>query len=100
MTREEIIHTIQQYFKDKPVKTVYLFGSFARGETNYHDVDVVIDIDYSQKLSYFDLVKMQHKLEELTHTKIDLLTKAALNGSRLSNYIQSDLSLILDNGRR
>jgi uncharacterized protein len=100
MTREEIIFTIQQYFKDKPVKNVYLFGSFARGEKNFNDVDVLLDIDYTQKLSYFDIVRMKLSLEGLTQHKIDLLTTRALANSRLLNYIQNDLSLILENGRR
>lgn len=99
MGRDEIISTIKNYFTDKPVKSVYLFGSFARGEESYNDVDVLIDVDYSQQISYFDLVKMQYSLEGLIHEKIDLITKTAMEQSRLFPYIQNDLSLILENGR-
>ena len=99
MNREEIISTIQNYFIDKPVKSVYLFGSFARGEKQYNDVDVLVDIDYSKHISYFDLVNMQLSLEGLTHEKIDIVTKAAIEQSRLFHYIKNDLSLILENGR-
>jgi predicted nucleotidyltransferase len=99
MGREEIISIIKKYFTDKPVKSVYLFGSFARGEAQYNDVDVLIDIDYSKHLSYFDLVKMQFTLEELTHQKVDIITKSAVAESRLYQYIKNDLALILENGR-
>lgn len=99
MSRQEIIFAIQQYFKDKPVNKVYLFGSFARGEANFNDLDVLVDVDYSKKISYFDIVRMKMSLENITHHKVDLLTTGALTNSRLLKYIKNDLSLILENAR-
>lgn len=99
MNREEIISTIKNYFTDKPVRSVYLFGSFARGEAIYNDIDVLVDVDYSKRISYFDLVNMKLSLEVLTDTKVDIITKTAVEQSRLYQYIKPDLSLILENGR-
>jgi predicted nucleotidyltransferase len=31
LTVQQIKDTVTDYFKDKPVKSVYLFGSYARG---------------------------------------------------------------------
>ncbi len=35
LTTDRIKQTVTDYFKDKPVKKVYLFGSYVRGETDY-----------------------------------------------------------------
>jgi predicted nucleotidyltransferase len=45
------INQIQTFFTDKPVKKVYLFGSYARGEADENsDVDLLIDWDYTQHI--------------------------------------------------
>ena len=45
------INQIKTFFTNKPVKKVYLFGSYARGEADENsDVDLLIDWDYSQHI--------------------------------------------------
>ncbi|HEX8315552.1 MAG TPA: nucleotidyltransferase domain-containing protein [Flavisolibacter sp.] len=51
LTTEQIKQTVSEYFKDKPVKKVYLFGSYARGEADEKsDVDLLVELDYSQRV--------------------------------------------------
>jgi predicted nucleotidyltransferase len=94
MNRSEIISTIKNYFIDKPVKEVYIFGSFARNEAKYNDIDVLVDIDYSSKISMFDFVDMKLDLEEKIGEKIDLVSVGGLS-QRIKPYIDIDKQLLL-----
>lgn len=75
LTKENIKQVVQDYFKDKPVTKVYLFGSYARGEANENsDVDLIVDIDDSKKrLSLFDFLKLQVGIESSLNKKVDLV---------------------------
>lgn len=54
---QQIRKVVTDYFKDKPVKTVYLFGSYARGEaTENSDVDLLVDIERGKGVGLSSLV--------------------------------------------
>lgn len=75
LTQENIKRIVQDYFKDKPVKKVYLFGSYARGDADADsDVDLIVDIDDSDKrMSLFDFVKLQLGIEKSLNKKVDMV---------------------------
>lgn len=75
LTQENIKQVVQDYFKDKPVNKVYLFGSYARGDADEDsDVDLIIEIDDSKKrLSLFDFFGLQLGLENSLNKKVDLV---------------------------
>ena len=75
LTQENIKQVVRDYFKDKPVKKVYLFGSYARGEANADsDVDLIVDIDDTDKrISLFDFIKLQLGIESALNKKVDLV---------------------------
>ena len=51
LSQEHIKQTAQRYFKDKPVKKVYLFGSYARGDAQENsDMDILVELDYKRKI--------------------------------------------------
>ena len=53
LTTVQIQKVVADYFKDKPVKKVYLFGSYARGEADEDsDVDLLVDLDYEQRIGW------------------------------------------------
>jgi predicted nucleotidyltransferase len=57
LTIQQIQKVVTDYFKDKPVKTVYLFGSYARGEAKENsDVDLLVDIERSKGVGLSSLV--------------------------------------------
>jgi uncharacterized protein len=91
MTSEEIIEIIKQYFKDKPVKKVYLFGSFARGETNFNDVDVLVD--FERGITLLDYVKYVNELQKLIGKPIDVIAEKGLSKA-IAPYVVNDKMLI------
>ncbi len=75
LTQENIKQIVQAYFKDKPVKEVYLFGSYARGDAKEDsDVDLIVEIDDTKKrLSLFDFIRLQLGIEDSLNKKVDLI---------------------------
>ncbi|WP_276974937.1 nucleotidyltransferase domain-containing protein [Flavobacterium filum] len=70
----EQIQIIQTFFQDKPVKKVYVFGSYARGDADEKsDIDLLIDWDYSQYIG-LKYVRYQRELNELFGKKVDFVS--------------------------
>ena len=73
LTPQEI-EKIRFFFSDKPVKKVYLFGSFARGEADENsDVDLLIDWDYSQHIG-LNYVKWLYDVKDILGKEVDFLS--------------------------
>ena len=79
------LQIIKDYFQTLPVKRVYVFGSYAENkQTAESDIDLLVDVDYSQKkVSLLDFIGWKLDLENLVGKKIDLVP---LDG--ISKYIQ------------
>jgi len=73
LTVEQIKDTVTDYFKDKPVKSVYLFGSYARGEASEKsDVDLLLDLDYEKHIG-LEFARWWIVLEKKFKRKVDLV---------------------------
>mgnify|MGYP000939164585 CR=1 FL=1 len=76
LTIQQIRDVVADYFKDKPVKKVYLFGSYARGEADEDsDVDLLVDLDPSARvgLSFYGWLA---DLKKIFNQRIDLIPNA------------------------
>jgi uncharacterized protein len=93
MTRESIIESIKNTLKRYGITKAYLFGSFARLDDDYHDIDVAIEPPQG-KFSLFDLVGVEQELEDLTGQKVDVVIYRALK-TRIRSYVDQDLVPIL-----
>lgn len=79
LTIQQIKDTITDYFKDKPVKKVYLFGSYARGEAKENsDVDILFSLKENTRISYFGLAQYLIDLENRFSRKVDLVEEETL----------------------
>lgn len=59
MSTLEMQKELAEYFKTQPVLKAWLFGSYARGEeTPESDVDVLVTLDYSQKVGLLKFASM------------------------------------------
>jgi uncharacterized protein len=76
LTQEQIKVIVQDYFKDKPVKRVYLFGSYAVGSARAHsDIDLLVDLDFSQRVG-MGFYCWHEELGEIFHQKVDVVPNA------------------------
>jgi predicted nucleotidyltransferase len=83
---------VQKYFADKPVKKVFVFGSFARNEEkDSSDIDLIINM--SHPVGLITLGKYVADLEQITHRKVDIATQNSITPEFLS-LIQHDLKEI------
>ncbi len=75
LTTDQIKAVVADYFKDKPVKKVYLFGSYARGEANEEsDVDLLVDLDNNEGAVGWKCFVWYQDLEKMLLKKTDVLT--------------------------
>ena len=84
-----IYRQLQNYFADKPVTKVFVFGSFARNEDkDTSDIDLIISL--SHPVGLFALGNFVADLEDITKRKIDIATHNSLTPDFLA-LIQNDL---------
>lgn len=92
---QNTLQKIKDYFKDKPVKKAYLFGSHSRDSAYQNsDVDILVELDYSQPIG-LRFVTMQLDLQEILQTKVDLLSEKAVS-KYIRPFIENDKELIYE----
>ena len=74
LTTQQIQQTVADYFKDKPVKRVYLFGSYARGDAREDsDVDLLVDLE---KGVGWQIFSWPDELQQLMAVPTDVVSNA------------------------
>ena len=69
------------------VSELALFGSVVRDDFDPEsDVDVLVSFDLGARHTLFDIVRMETGLSGVFGRRVDLVTRAALEGSR--NYVR------------
>lgn len=92
MKRETIIESIKKTLREHGISKAYLFGSFAREERNYHDIDVTIEPPKG-RFSLLDLVGVEQELEDVTGKKVDVVIYHSVK-PRLKQYVDKDITAI------
>jgi predicted nucleotidyltransferase len=96
LTRDQIAKEVQTFFSDKPVRRVWLIGSYARGEADEEsDLDVMVDIDYEKLLSGFEYFGWHQDLGERVNKKVDVVSYKWVN-KHILPYIKADMKLIYE----
>lgn len=91
----EFRQKIADFFKNKPVKKAFVFGSAARNEDDEQsDIDILVELDYSKPIG-LDFVRMKLELEDLLNKKVDLLTSNSIS-KHLLPFIDSEKILIYE----
>lgn len=96
LTTEQIKQTVSEYFKDKPVKKVYLFGSYARGEANEEsDVDLLLEIADDAPVTYFTLGGYLADMRDTFQRKVDIVTTDSLRDDRyFTKFVQEQKKIL------
>ena len=90
------IELLRQYFVNQPVLKAWLFGSYARGEqTPDSDVDVLVTLDYSQKVGLLKFASMYLDLKKLLNKEVDLVEEGTLR-PYAANTANNDKKLIYE----
>lgn len=94
ITKEEAYRIIKDYFKDKPVKKIQVFGSFARGEQKEgSDIDIIIQLE--RPVGLFKLSKYLIDLEEKLGLDVDLGTDKSLS-EYVRPYVEKELETVYE----
>lgn len=89
----EILSAHESYLRDCGVKSLKVFGSFARGENHSgSDVDLLVEFD-GRSIGLFEFIALKHFLTSILKHKVDLVTSAALK-KQLKNQIEKEAILV------
>lgn len=74
------INTIREYFSTQPVRKVWLFGSYARGEeTSHSDIDLLVRFDRDGvPVTLLTYARMWRELRERLGCEVDLVEDGTL----------------------
>lgn len=94
LTPQEL-EDIQTFFSDKPVKKVYLFGAFARGDANEKsDVDLLIDWDYNEHIG-LNYIKWLFDIKDVLKKEVDFVSLEFISPI-IEDYIHQDKVLLYE----
>ncbi len=97
LSRNYIKTVVTDFFRNKPVKRVFLFGSYARGEAiESSDVDLFIELDENSKPNYFELAGIWEQVQSIMKKNVDFVHKHPFLKKRFEDYINKDKILIFE----
>ena len=93
---EQIIKKLREHLpylqKHYSVKTLGVFGSYARGEQKpASDIDILVE--FNQAPSLFKYIELENHISELLGIKVDLVMKSSLK-PRIGQRILSEVHII------
>lgn len=91
MLREQIIQNIKKILSDYHITKASLFGSFARNENDFNDIDILIETNTH---SMFDILKMENEIQQSVKTKIDIVEFKSLKNSIRSKVLNEAVPLL------
>jgi uncharacterized protein len=95
LSKEQIQKVVNDYFTKKPVKRVWLFGSYARGEANEEsDLDVLVDIEDDRKIGLRYLT-WHEEIEAIINKKVQVVSNAAVS-EYIRPFIDADKLLVYE----
>jgi uncharacterized protein len=95
LAKEHIAQVLAKYFADKPVKKVWLFGSYARGDADEEsDIDVLVRIDEDSKIGLHYLI-WHEAIEEIVRKKVQVVSEHAVLKT-IRPFIDADKMLVYE----
>lgn len=92
MNKKDIFEKITQQLKDEGARRIAIFGSYARGEEGLKsDIDIIVE--FSDRKSLLELVRIERELSEAVGIKVDLLTEKSIS-PYLIDTIRREMEII------
>ena len=90
--RREIFEKITQMLRNEGAKRIAVFGSYVRGEEKPgSDIDIIVE--FSDRKSLLELVRIERELSEFLGIKVDLLTEKSIS-PYLIDTIKKEMEVI------
>ena len=75
------IEFLKSFFRNKPVKKAFVFGSYSRGQAESDsDIDILVELDYSKHIG-LGFLGMKYEIEDALHRKIDLVSDQSVQNT-------------------
>ena len=84
--------------RQRHVRRLALFGSYSRGEAGPDsDIDILVDYEPNQSVTYLDLVDLADGLSELfgQGRRVDLVTRPALH-PLMRKHVEQDMVVLYE----
>ncbi|MGB2727462.1 MAG: nucleotidyltransferase family protein [Halobacteriota archaeon] len=92
MRKEEIFEKIVQVLKNQGARKIAVFGSYVRGEERPEsDIDIIVE--FLERKSLLELVRIERQLSEVLGIKVDLLTEKSIS-PYLIDAIRKEMEVI------
>ena len=92
MRNEEMFRKMISILVRCKAKKIEVFGSYARGE-EIPESDIDIIVEFSERKSLLDLVRIERELSDALGVKVDLLTEKSIS-PYLIERIKDDMEVI------
>ena len=91
---KEILKKHKKELKEKyKVKSIAIFGSYARGEqTEKSDIDIMVE--FYETPDYLKFFELEDYLSNLLGIKVDLVIKGAIRNPYIKKSIEEDLTYV------
>lgn len=92
MNKEEIFAKIAQSLRNQGARKIAVFGSYVRGEEKPEsDIDIIVE--FSERKSLLELVRIERELSEDLGIEVDLLTEKSIS-PYLIDMIRKEMEVI------
>lgn len=87
---------VRAYLAGIPVLRAWVFGSYSRGEeTPESDLDLLVDYDFTHRISLLDTIRYARELEEILGLEVDLIANGSLKSFAVPS-VEQDKCLIYE----
>lgn len=92
---DHIVTKVRTYCREHGVGSLFLFGSYARGDAiESSDIDLLIEFKSGEQISYLDLLIVKSDLERILGLKVDLVeVESLVNPIRRKSILSERISL-------
>jgi len=94
MNKQEIFEKIIKFLKNEGVKRICVFGSYIRGEEK-EESDIDIIVEFLERKSLLEIVRIERELSEFLGIKVDLLTEQSIS-PYLIDSIRKEMEVIYE----
>jgi len=90
--REEIFEKVTRLLKNQGARKIAVFGSYVKKEERLgSDIDIIVE--FSERKSLLELVRIERELSESLGIKVDLLTEKSIS-PYLIDTIKKEMEVI------